>query len=339
LRHHRRTALDLEQAGFPPEIIDLYADLCREADWWEGVAKGASAPHAPHAGSATIARGAGRADLLRVENEVLRRNNADFDAALANRETRIAELEMALRQHEAARVELEGRVAERDGRLHERHNVLARKDHAIGVVQRELAEAAAEAARLREQVAGLTDRLEASERSRAVMEIHERELRTMLTSLQEVQLQRDAEIMGTLGAVLSRHAPGAPASIYYRHLVSQVRRLVETHVPAGSRLLVATYGDDGLLALGDRQTAPFPRAAAGVSADYTDISGEEAVAQLEALRDDGAEFLLVPSPALPWLANHPQLGRHLDAQYAAVVRDRAVGTIYTLGQQQGRIPA
>ena len=34
----------------------------------------------------------------------------------------------------------------------------------------------------------------------------------MLTAMQAVQLHRDAEIMATLGSVLSRHAPGAPAS-------------------------------------------------------------------------------------------------------------------------------
>jgi hypothetical protein len=161
----------------------------------------------------------------------------------------------------------------------------------------------------------------------------------MLTGLQEVQLQRDAEIMGTLGAVLSRHAPGAPASIYYRTLVQQVRRHVDANIPAGSRVLVATYGDPALLELGDRLTQSFPRSAPGVSADYTDVNEAAAIAQLNALCDAGAEFLVIPSPALPWLANHPALERHLESRHTVAARERGVVTIYALSREQGQIPA
>src|SRR5829696_6592085 len=161
----------------------------------------------------------------------------------------------------------------------------------------------------------------------------------MLTNLQSVQLQRDNEIMGTLGAVLSRYAPNAPAAIYHRKLVGNVRQFVESHVPSGARMLVTTYGDEAMLLLGDRSTESFPRSTSGVTADYTDVRGSEAIAQLETLRDAGAEFLLVPSPALPWLATHPELERHLEERYTVVARERGTGTIYFLGQQQGAIPA
>ena len=161
----------------------------------------------------------------------------------------------------------------------------------------------------------------------------------MLTDLQTMQLHRDSAIMATLGAVLSRHTPNAPAAIYHRKLVGQVRQFVETHVPPGARMLVTTYGDEAMLVLGDRVTEPFPRSAQGISADYTDVRGHEAIAQLETLRDAGAEFLLVPSPALPWLATHPELGRHLEKRYAVVARERGIGAIYALASLQGRIPA
>jgi acyl-CoA synthetase (NDP forming) len=161
----------------------------------------------------------------------------------------------------------------------------------------------------------------------------------MLTDLQAVQLQRDSEIMATLGAVLSRYVPNAPASIYHRKLVGQVRQFVESHVPSGARILVTTYGDEAMLLLGDRATESFPRSARGVTADYTDVRGNEAIAQLETLREIGAEFLLVPSPALPWLATHPELERHLEERYTVVARERGIGTIYVLGSQHGQIPA
>jgi hypothetical protein len=139
--------------------------------------------------------------------------------------------------------------------------------------------------------------------------------------------------------VLSRHTPNAPAAIYHRKLVGQVRQFVETHVPPAARMLVTTYGDEAMLVLGDRLTEPFPQSADGISADYTDVRGHEAIAQLETLRDAGAEFLLVPSPALPWLATHPELGRHLEKRYAVFARERGIGAIYALAPVQGRIPA
>lgn len=343
LRHHRKLLSDLYEHQFPSEVIALYRRLCREANWWEGDEEPAgddAIDNAPPASRPeTIARGWGGLDLLRVENDVLRRTNADFSSALIDREARIGELETALRGHEIARTELEGRISERDGRLHERHQVLARKDHAIGVLQQQLDRAEAELARLRSENAELSERVAEIERARQIAALHERELRTMLTDLQEVQLQRDAEIMGTLGSVLSRYAPGAPAAIYHRKLVDQVRRLVAAALPAAARVLVAAYGDDAFLTLGDRHASHYPLSASGVSADYTDVDDAAAIAQLEALRAEGAEYLVVTSPALPWLANHPDLEAHLEERYATVARDRGIARIYALIPQAAQIPA
>jgi hypothetical protein len=357
LRHHRKTVRDLYEHEFPADVIDLYLGLCHEAGWvesdWEAAGVEVRRPSATGNERFPIARSAGHVDLIRVENELLKRSNGDLSAALAGREVRIAELETVLQNHEAQRTELEGRVAERDvmiaerdgkiaerdGRLLERNMLIARRDHIIQEQQQRLAQHAEELTVLHEQIATITESLSQSERNREIAEIHERELRVMLTDLQQVQLHRDSEIMATLGAVLSRHAPNAPASIYHRKLVGQVRQFVETHVPPGARMLVTTYGDEAMLILGDRVTESFPRSAQGISADYTDIRGTEAIAQLETLRDGGAEFLLVPGPAVPWLATHPELERHLEERYAVVAHQRGIGTIYALASGQGRIPA
>ena len=335
LRHHRKSARDLIEDGFPAAAIELYRRLCHEAEWWEGDAAwdDALAPTtgAPHV-TATIARGLGQVDLIRVENDALRRTNADFSVALARREVRVAELESALEMHQAARGELEGKVAERD-------TLLIRRDNGIAALQQQIANNGAEIARLREQIGALNERIAADERQQTIAEIRERELREMLTASQSVLAQRDAELMGTLGAVLSRHAPGAPASIYYRRLVPRVRQAVEAHVPAGRRVLVATYGDDALLALGDRASEPFPRSTPGVAADYTDVDSAAAIAQLEDLRGGGAEYLVVPGTAQPWLATHPELERHLDDGCETVFHQRGLVTIYALGRREGQIPA
>jgi hypothetical protein len=336
LRHHRKSVSDLYEHEFPAEVIDLYLRLCREAGWVEGQTEAAVFEPPPPAftgkRSVPIARGIGHVDILRVENDLLKRINAD-------REARIAELELALQNHESLRAELDGKIAERDSRLIERNALIARRDHTLHEQRQQLAAAETELERQRDEITSLTERLAERDRDLQIAEIRERDLRSMLTDLQAVQLHRDSEIMATLGAVLSRHAPNAPASIYHRKLVGQVRQLVETHVPPGARVLVMTYGDEAMLILGDRLTESFPQSAHGVSADYTDVRGNEAITQLEALRDAGAEFLLVPSPALPWLATHPELGRHLEERYAIVAGERGIGTIYALASVQGRIPA
>jgi hypothetical protein len=335
LRHHRKSLRDLEEAGFPAEAIALYRRLAREAGWWEGSDDADDADSVPpESATAAIARGLGGVDLLRVENETLRRNNADFTAALARREARIAEVEAMLHIHETSRAELDGRIAERDSRLEDRNILLSRAKQGMTALEQQITG-------LRQQVAELTERLAASERQRTIAEIHEREQRATLTALQAVQMQRDIEIMGTLGAVLSRHAPGAPASIYHRQLVGQVRQFVDANVPSGARVLVAAYGDSAMLSLGERLTRPFPRPAAGVAADYTDISGPDAVAQLESLRADGAEYLVVTGPAMPWLVNHPELDRHLEEYYTLVARERGIGAIFAIERQtaKSQIPA
>jgi hypothetical protein len=355
LRHHRKSVRDLEEHGFSAEVIELYLRLCHEARWVEG-----PVDDSPDAFSATfssmpssIAIGAGQVDLIRVENEILKRNNANFEARIlelelhevlqaeliAARDAQIVEREARIAARDGQIAERDGRVAERDNRLIERNAMIARRDHTIQEQLLRLAEHEEELAHLRKQVAALTERLSESERHREISEIHERELRLMLTNLQALQLQRDSEIMATLGGVLSRHAPNAPAAIFYRKLVGRVRQFVEAHVPSGARMLVTTYGDEAMLRLGDRTTETFPRSTGGVLADYTDMHGDEAIIQLESLRNAGAEFLLIPSSALPWLATHPELARHLEERYAVVARERGIGTIYALASHQGRIPA
>jgi hypothetical protein len=338
LRHHRQTLDDLRQADFPPHTIDTYRALCQEAGWWEG---GDIQP--AEAGvaetDAAVLRGLGRVNLLRVENAALRRNIADFTTAMSGRDSRISELETALRMHEASRSELEAFLRERDGRLRERNAVLQIRDAALAERDQQAAAREAELSNVRAALAAAQERISELERGNAIGKLHEREMRGTLDSLQRVQYQRDAEIMGTLGSVLSRHAPGAPASIYHRKLVTQIRDLVARHVPSGSRVLVATYGDDAFLELGERQTETFPKPSPHISADYTDTSDEAAIAQLGELRADGAEFLVVPSPALPWLANHPALERYLTEHLSLVMRERGVVAIYALRPGTAQIPA
>ncbi|MCA9876575.1 MAG: sulfotransferase [Thermomicrobiales bacterium] len=338
LRHHRKSLQDLREAGFPATTVETYRTLCEEAGWWEGVDVEPTHSVIQETDAAAV-RGVGKVNLLRVENESLRRNIADFTTALAGRDARVSELEAALRMHEASRSELEAFLRERDGRLRERNAVLQLRDAALAERDQLAAARDAELSALRSDLSAARERVDELERAVVIGDLHERDMRRILDGLQQVQYQRDAEIMGTLGSVLSRHAPGAPASIYHRKLVSQIRDLVAAHVPEKSRVLVATYGDDALLQLGDRLTDVFPQPSSHISADYTDVSDESAIAQLGELREDGAAFLVVPSPALPWLAHHPALEHHLTEHHALVARERGVVSIYALRPGTAQIPA
>jgi hypothetical protein len=276
---------------------------------------------------------------LHVENDALRRNIADFTTAIEGRDSRVAELEAALRMHEASRSELEAFLRERDGRLRERNAVLQIRDAAIAERDQQAVAREAQLNNLESELSTSRQRIAELEREVEIARLHEREMRHMLDGLQRVQYQRDAEIMGTLGSVLSRHAPGAPASIYHRKLVTQIREIVAKHIPSGASVLVATYGDDALLQLGDLQTENFPKPSSAISADYTDVSDDAAIAQLGELRADGAEYLVVPSPALPWLANHPALESYLTQQFELLMRERGIVSIYALRPGTAQIPA
>src|SRR5262249_44262439 len=149
------------------------------AGWWEGGGDDTIAPAKSsldaESGRASITLGSGGVDLLRVENDSLRRNNADFTIALAEREVRIAELEMALRGHEVSRVELDGKVAERDSKIRERNALIVLRDQAIAERNERLS-------RLEHDAQHLSERLAESERARSIAELHERELRSMMTA-------------------------------------------------------------------------------------------------------------------------------------------------------------
>ncbi|MFT4036877.1 MAG: hypothetical protein QM692_01755 [Thermomicrobiales bacterium] len=332
LRHHRKSIDDLRAAGIPERTFETYRALCAEAGWFEGSDDEGVAAYPAGATHTAIATGLGRVNLLQVENETLRRNIADFTTAIEGRDARVSELEGALGIHEATRSELEAFLRERDGRLRERNAVLQIRDADLATQRLQAAEQQEKIEWLRAQLDQASDRVAELERNLEIGRLHEQQLRQTTTALQQVQFHRDADIMGTLGSVLSRYAPGAPASIYHRKLIAQIRDLVAANIPTGSRVLVVTNGDPAMLHLGELAAEDYPSHASAISADYTDVSDDAAIAQLGELQMAGATFLVIPSPALPWMANHPALEQHLADHHELVMRERGILSIYALRQ-------
>jgi Glycosyl transferases group 1 len=101
----------------------------------------------------------------------------------------------------------------------------------------------------------------------------------------------------------------------YAQLVTEVRKLVESGVPAGAQVLVATRGDDGLLGFEGRTGWHFPREVDGRYAGYHPADSEAAIEHLESLRRLGASHFVLPRTAFWWLSHYQGLHQHLAATY------------------------
>lgn len=136
-------------------------------------------------------------------------------------------------------------------------------------------------------------------------------------------LREAARLEGGLAALQRRlesagipaHAPGegftASPALGYRSLVEGLRAAVTEAVPPGAQTLVVSRGDRELVDLEGLDCRHFPQDSAGRYAGYHPRDGAEAVAQLEKLREDGAEYLVFPATAYWWLEHYAELAEHL----------------------------
>jgi GT2 family glycosyltransferase len=117
----------------------------------------------------------------------------------------------------------------------------------------------------------------------------------------------------------------------YAGLVAQVQAVVREAVPKGAAVLVASGGDDELLRVGARRSQHFPQADHRQYAGHYPADDEEALAHLDELKRQGAEFIVFPETASWWLDFYGAL-RHDLEQGGVVVRREGVCVIYKLGQ-------
>jgi hypothetical protein len=122
----------------------------------------------------------------------------------------------------------------------------------------------------------------------------------------------------------------------YDELVARLRALVDRSVPADAAVAVASKGDARLLMLGGRATRHLPQAEDGVYAGYHPADSVTAIAQLEAAREGGARFFVLPETQLWWLDHYDEFARHLDAHCTVVAREPGVGVVYRLGRRSPR---
>jgi len=121
----------------------------------------------------------------------------------------------------------------------------------------------------------------------------------------------------------SAHATGGSA---YDRVLRDLPDFVARETGAGSTILVVSKGDDRLLRIPGRAGWHFPRAADGRYAGYYPQDSEEAVAHLERLRHQGADYIVFPETSMWWLDHYTGLKRHL-AEYGAGRAD-AAGVVF-----------
>jgi hypothetical protein len=125
----------------------------------------------------------------------------------------------------------------------------------------------------------------------------------------------------------------------YRQSVEQVRDLVETVLPDDASVLVISRGDDRLVELDGRRARHFPQDATGGHRASHPANAEEAILELEKLREHGAEFLVVPATESWWLDHYGGFRRHLETRNRLVLDQRYVCTIYELEPKLQRAEA
>src|SRR5436190_11891179 len=107
--------------------------------------------------------------------------------------------------------------------------------------------------------------------------------------------------------------------------------LLAGHVREGATILVATEGDDPA-ALRGRRALAFPER---LPRTYP-ASGLAAIAELEAQRALGADFLLVLPDEAGRLDEDPVFDRHLRQRYRAILDDDRVAILFDLRARRTR---
>jgi GT2 family glycosyltransferase/glycosyltransferase involved in cell wall biosynthesis len=114
------------------------------------------------------------------------------------------------------------------------------------------------------------------------------------------------------------------APVLYDGIVRRIQRLVRQLVPPSATLLVVSRGDPDLVDLDARDAWHFPRdERTGRYAGFHPVDSSAAIEHLEALREEGGEFLLLPSTSFWWLETYDEFAAYLVERYARLADDSA----------------
>ena len=105
---------------------------------------------------------------------------------------------------------------------------------------------------------------------------------------------------------------------------------MENATPSEAVVAVISKGDPRLVEFAERSGRHFPADTEGRYAGYHPRTSEEAIAQLEAVRGEGVEFLCLPATALWWLEHYAGLAAWLGVHCRVVADQRDTCVVYDL---------
>ena len=108
---------------------------------------------------------------------------------------------------------------------------------------------------------------------------------------------------------------GTGKYIRYQQLIREIRDVVHTALPMDARIIVVSKGDDELLKLGGGRAWHFPRTFDGTYAGHYPADSAAAIAHLQDVCRQGAEYLLFPCTAFWWLDHYQEFRRYLDTRF------------------------
>jgi hypothetical protein len=109
---------------------------------------------------------------------------------------------------------------------------------------------------------------------------------------------------------------------WHRQLARDIRQVVQTALPRDAKVVVVSENVDALLELGEqREGWHFPHVPGGTAHGDNPQDSAAAIAQLEGLREEGAQFLLFPEPARWWLEEngYKEFQQYLNRHFRCVV--------------------
>jgi hypothetical protein len=115
--------------------------------------------------------------------------------------------------------------------------------------------------------------------------------------------------------------------------------VVHDATPPEAVVAVVSKGDPRLVEIEERTGLHFPADAEGRYAGYYPRTAEEAIAQVEAARNAGAEFLCLPATAFWWLEHYGGLRAWLGVHCSVVAEDRQTCIVYDLLRSPQEAPA
>jgi glycosyltransferase involved in cell wall biosynthesis len=104
----------------------------------------------------------------------------------------------------------------------------------------------------------------------------------------------------------------------YTSLVEDVRELMRQTIPNDASVAILSKGDDALIKLDGRRLRHFPADGKGEYAGHYPSDGRAAVAELEATRERGVRYLVIPKPAFWWLGFYIEFAQHLRERYSLI---------------------